>query len=398
MIYLDNAASTRIYPEVLEEMMPYLTSEYGNPGGMYTPGRKAREAVENARSQVAKLFGCSPEEVIFTSGGSEGNNMVLRGAAEWMRNSGKTEIITTSMEHDSVLRTVKELERLNGFHASFADPNPDEQGAVNPQDISNLITGKTGIISVMHVNNETGVINDIRSVADMISGFAGSGSRTRPVLHSDCVQSAGNYDINVDRLGVDLATVSSHKIHGPKGVGAVYCRNNTEGFRLSPLITGGLMQEHGLRGGTENVPGIVGFGKACEIASSNLEKIRKTYTLLSEKFLHALWYSLGYDSVEINGASMMDGKTVNLWIKGVDAQSLILMLSDRVCLSAGSACASHSSEPSHVLRAMGFPDDRCGESVRVSFSDLNTEEEVEEAALLVASSATILRNGVPNDR
>lgn len=377
-------------------MMPYLTAEYGNPGAIYSLGRKAKDAVENARSQVANLFGCKEKDVIFTSGGSEGNNMVLRGLTETLNLLGSNEIAVSEIEHDSILNTARMLHKDRGINIRYI--KPDSFGHITPESVmkeASFDSGHlVGLLSVMYVNNETGVVNDIPAISRefrrIADGYMFDGCR---YIHSDCVQAAGNFDINVDKLNVDYATISSHKIHGPKGVGALYARYKCG---LSPIITGGHEQEFGFRGGTENVPGIVGFGKACEMAYDNLAKTQALYNTLKDSFITVLMSRLGEDSVAVNGDNPGIGKTISVWIKGVDAQSLILMLSDLVCLSAGSACTSHSSNPSHVLKAMGFPDDRCGETIRVSFSDMNSIDDVVRAASLIANAVTLIRLGVPH--
>lgn len=325
MIYLDNAATTQMYDEVLETMMPYLTTEYGNPGGLYALGRKAKDAVEDARHQAASLFGCDAEEVVFTSGGSEGNNTVIRGVNDWMKENNLYKAVTSTIEHDSVLRTLSELEVKRKCETRLVEP--DEFGIIHAEDVAEKLNGNTGLVSVMYVNNETGVVNDIKDIAETVRRF-----RRDILVHSDCVQAAGNYDINVRDLGVDFATVSSHKIHGPKGVGALYVK---KGSPLSPIITGGLAQEHGLRGGTENVAGIVGFGKACEMAKERLEHSRRLYSHFRDVFVRSLGENLFRDDFSANGKQDVYGKTMNIWIPRVDSQSLILMLGDHICFSAG---------------------------------------------------------------
>ena len=311
--------------------------------------------------------------------------MIIRGVVKRLAANNCHKIAVSSIEHDSVLRTAKHLS-LNE-ETELITINPDASGRITPEAIDDKVCS-AGLLSVMYVNNETGVVNNIPWISEKYhsvpNGCFFAGIR---LMHSDCVQAAGNYDIDVNRLGVDFATISSHKIHGPKGVGAIFAKQLSG---LEPLIYGGFDQEFGTRGGTENVPGIVGFGKACEIALSKVEESQMHYMLLRDKFLEALCESVGTENVVVNGASSPIGKTLNIRIKGVDTQSLILMLDDIVCISAGSACSSHSTEPSHVLKAMGISDDDCMESLRISFSSFNSEEEVEQAANEIAKAANVI--------
>lgn len=387
MIYLDNAATTRIDPEVLDAMMPYLTDQYGNPGAVYAFGREARKAVEKAREQTANLFHCEPSKIVFTSGGSEGNNMVIKGVFEYIsRAKLGNKMAVSSIEHDSVLRTADDLAK-NGADVVYMQP--DATGRITPDAFTDDVCSSE-FVSVMFANNETGVVNDIRALSEKYHRLPDpyniffDGVK---LMHSDCVQAAGNFDIDVKKLGVDFATISSHKIHGPKGVGAVYARLK---LPLVPLITGGRDQEFGLRGGTENVPGIVGFGKACELALSRLKETQRHCEQLSRVFLDELKSGCGKENIIINGSPPSHGKTINVRIRGVDTQTLLLMLDDRVCISAGSACCSHSTDPSHVLKAMGVSDDACMESFRVSFSRENTEEEVMAAVRMIVSAAAAI--------
>ena len=354
-------------------MKPYLTDEFGNPGGNYCLGFNAKKAVDNARQQVADFFNCDPESIIFTSGGSEGNNTVIRSARP------NSTIVVSNIEHDSILNAVKDLHIRNYNKYELAKVKSD--GTVGVSDIRNVCGVNTGLISVMYVNNETGVKNDIKKIAEFCH------DRCIP-FHSDCVQAAGNYELDVNELGVDYATISSHKIHGPKGVGAIYASPNSG---IIPLISGGDNQEFGLRGGTENVPGIVGFGKACEIAKAGIKETQRKMNLLKNTFMDILKYRIGA-FVEYNAVPDPVGKILNFRVVGVDSQSLILALSCDVCLSAGSACTSHNIEPSHVLRAMGIPIKKCMESVRVSFDAGQSCSDIVCAADSIAEAVQNLRN------
>lgn len=385
MIYLDNAATTKIAPEVLDDMMPYLTDEYGNAGTLYGLGRSAAAAIKKAREQVASLFGCTPDHVIFTSGGSESNNTVFKGLWHQLKESGKTHLVVSAIEHDSVLRAAEMLTK-DGFHITYIKPGSD--GRISPKAVEAAIHEDTGLVSIMFVNNETGVVNDINEIGRICR-------QNEVLFHTDCVQAAGQYPLTVHKNDVDFASVSSHKIHGPKGVGALFVREKN----FLPLVCGGAEQEFGLRGGTENVAGIVGFGKAAEMAVTNMHDDMIEVSVMKQKFYMTMtdtFRELGLDTggIHVNGHPVIEpGKTLNLRFDGVDAQTLLLMLDSKgVCISAGSACRSHEAEPSHVLMAMGISPDDARSSVRVSFSKYNTAEEVTEAAKAVATCVFALQS------
>lgn len=385
MIYLDNAATTKVSPEVLDAMMPYLTDEYGNAGTLYGLGRSAANAVQKARGKVAELFGCTPEHVVFTSGGSESNNTVFKGLRDKLLEQEKKHLIVSAIEHDSVLRAAETLTK-DGFYITYIKPSSD--GRISPKAVEAAIQEDTGLVSVMFVNNETGVANDINEIGRICR-------QSEVLFHTDCVQAAGQRPLSVRKNDVDFASVSSHKIHGPKGVGALYIREQS----LVPLICGGSEQEFGVRGGTENVPGIVGFGAAAEIAVNDMHDDLVTVSAAKQRFYTELMKeleNLGLESMlHVNGGAVIDpGKTINVRFDGVDAQTLLLSLdSIGICVSAGSACRSHEAEPSHVLTAMGLTDDEARNSIRVSFSKYNTVSEVESAARSVASCVHALRHG-----
>lgn len=384
-IYLDNAATTRISPEVLDAMMPYLKEEYGNAGSLYGMGRRAAEAIQRARERTALLFGCAAEHVIFTSGGSESNSTVFAGLRKRLLDEGKKHLVISAVEHDSVLKAAQALTK-DGFYITRI--YPESNGHISKKKVEDAIQDDTGLVSVMFVNNETGVVNDVWGI--------GQFCRERSVLfHMDCVQAAGLYELPVEGCA-DFASVSSHKIHGPKGVGALYVRDKN----LSPLISGGASQEFGLRGGTENVAGIVGFGCACEKTVRSLQEDAVHISAMRQQFFMALCRkleeeSIGKSIVHINGLSAITpGKVLNLRIDGVDGETLLLMLDGKgVCASAGSACRSHEAEPSHVLTAMGLTRDEARSSVRLSFSKYNTAKEVEMAADIFVRCIRSLRQG-----
>lgn len=382
MIYLDNAATTQIAPEVLDAMMPYLTDNFGNAGTLYSLGRKAADAVAHARQQVADMLNCSPEQIIFTSGGTEANNLVFSGLQPYLRKIKKTNIITSPIEHDSVLKAVKKMCTKSVFDVTFL--NPTKIGLITSQSVNRAITSTTGLVSVMHTNNETGTVNPINIIGDVCNA-------KNVLFHTDCVQAAGSRELNVNKLGCDFLSLSSHKIHGPKGVGVLYAKDKSI---LSPVICGGSEQEFGVRGGTENVAGIVGLGKACELISKNLEGYSQHTFKLKTLFCRRLVKELekfGLEkSLHIN-ASTTDSKVINLRFDRVDGQTLVLLLDSKgIFISAGSACRSHNSEPSHVLLGIGLSPDEARESVRVSFSHNQSEGEVLVAAAEIGECVATL--------
>lgn len=384
MIYLDNASTTQVDPEVIEAMIPYLTEQYGNPGTIYSFGRIAKKAVEKARTQVAAFIGAEPEQIIFTSGGTESNNTVFSSLENYLIRTGKTHIISTLSEHDSVIKAIEALCVKRGFYSSFIRPNA--QGTVDANDIISEINEKTGLISVMYVNNEVGSENPVEEIGTLCKSHG-------ILFHTDCVQAAGSHEIDVKKIGCDFLSISSHKIHGIKGVGALYVRDKS---LLSPIIHGGDKQEFGLRGGTENVPAIVGFGKACEIATKKQHETDVLTSSLKQIFYSSLLKELkelGLEEVvHINGDLIIKhGKILNLRFDKVDSETLLLMLDAKnICISAGSACRSQESEPSRVLLAMGIEPEDARNSVRISFSRMNTEEEIEEATKVMADCVRIL--------
>lgn len=379
-IYLDNASTTRISKEVLEEMMPFLTKEYGNAGTIYSLGRKAKEAVDIARERVARFLNAEPAQIIFTSGGTEANNMVFAGLAPYLININKKHIITSAVEHESVLRSVENLCIKHGFYATKVCG--DGQCRVTPNSIREVLKSdkeNIGLVSAMYVNNETGAINPVNLIGSLCKSEG-------LLFHTDCVQAAASSKIDVQKIGCDFASISSHKIHGPKGVGALYVKEVGEKSLLSPLIFGGLKQESGMRGGTENIAGIVGFGKACEMASENSLAIAKHTCILKNVFMKELRNNLhnkGLQNVlhinsDVTGCS---SKILNISIDGVDSETMLLMLDSKgVFVSSGSACNNNQSEPSHVLVSMGIPEDHIRSAIRVSFSQYNYIEEVKRAA------------------
>lgn len=388
MIYLDNASTTRIDPLVLEAMMPYLKEEYGNAGTLYALGRRAKEAIEKARAQVAEFIGANPEQIIFTSGGTESNNMVFNSMVD-LKTDGKSRIITAKNEHDSVLKSAQNLCIKHGFDITYLPVN--KAGCVeigNRKNLKHELSTDVAMVSIMHTNNETGSENPIEDIGELCREYG-------VFFHTDCVQAAGISKLNVNRFHCDFLSLSSHKIHGPKGVGALYTRGQ---WMCDPLIIGGASQEFGLRGGTENVAGIVGFGEACELMGKHLREVDIHNSELKQNFYNTLKSCLeagGLGNImHVNGDLVIKhGKTINLRFDGIDAETLLLMLAAHgVCVSAGSACRSHESEPSHVLLAMGLDAEDARSSIRVSFSKMNTNREAEEAARIISACVSALHD------
>lgn len=385
MIYLDNASTTKIDPSVLDAMMPFLTDEYGNPGTIYGLGRRAKEAVEKARAQVAKFIGAKPEQIIFTSGGTEANNMVFSSLLSFLEQSEKTHVITTSSDHVSVLDSARNLCIKRGFDLTELQVN--HHGCVELVSLKSELRENTGLVSIMYMNNETGSENPVEEIGAMC--------HERGILfHSDCVQAAGCCKLDVEKMNCDFLSLSSHKIHGPKGVGALYVRDMS---LITPMIRGGSAQEFGMRGGTENVAGIVGFGAACELMNERLHEIDVHNSMLKQIFYNVLEENLKAQGLQnvlhVNGDLIIKhGKTINIRFDDVDGETLLLMLDAKgIYVSAGSACHSHESKPSHVLLAMGIDPEDARNSIRVSFSKMNTEAEVKYAAGVIANCVVELR-------
>lgn len=397
MIYLDNAATTQISPKVLEAMMPYLKEQYGNAGALYSFGRQAADAIAKARKQVADLIGAKPEQIIFTSGGTEANNLAILGSKKYLEKKGKKHIVTSMTEHDSVLNAINALcnplscneEKCikDEFYTTFIPV--DKYGHISFETLHTEISNydDIGLVAVMCMNNEVGVLNPVVGVSALC--------KERDILFlTDCVQAAGSIGLDVNKIGCDFMSISSHKIHGPKGVGALYVKDKKI---LSSLINGGDEQEFGLRGGTENVAGIVGFGEACELARYGLEEYRDTVIAYKKQFCKLLQERLSEYGLEndmkINGLHpRYPGKTLSITFNDVDAQTLVLMLDSKgVCISAGSACRSHEMKPSRTLLAMGLDEEAARSTVRISFSEFNEYHEIERAAKLIASCVKVLR-------
>jgi cysteine desulfurase len=361
-VYLDNNATTPLLPEVVEAMLPCYNEHFGNASSIHWYGRECRKAVEEARDRVAALLGAEPSEIVFTSGGSESDNMAIKGTAYKNADKGR-HIITSEVEHHAVLDTCKFLGK-NGFEITYLPV--DKYGMVDPQALRDSIREDTILVTIMHANNEIGTVQPLSEL--------GAIAREKGVtFHSDAVQSVGKIDTRVDELNVDLLTFSAHKLHGPKGVGGLYIRKKT---KLTPLLHGG-HQENNRRAGTENVAGIVGMGKAFELAAVDMEAKNGYIRSLRDKLQDAIMDAI--PEVQLNGhPEKRIPNTVNISFKFVEGESLLINLDLKgVAISTGSACTSGSLEPSHVLQAMGIPHEIIHGSLRFSFSSLNTVEDVE---------------------
>lgn len=389
VIYLDNAATTKMDDAVLKKMIPYLTTEYGNPGTIYPLGRRALDAVTEAREKVASFIGAKPDQIIFTSGGSESNNLVIKGLYSSDYNDySKHQILTTPIEHDSIRRAIWSVEnRANSDIVRFLTIN--KSGVLKSEFPDDLDLDDVDLVSAMLMNNETGLENDLSFIKKAKKNH-------RFLFHTDCVQAAGVIPLDVDDIGCDFMSISSHKLHGPKGVGALYVRDKT---LLDPIISGGLAQEFGLRGGTENVAGIVGFGEACAITQELFDLKKNTYSDIMNLFLCRLsdrLIRLGIeDTFHLNGDKKYNpGKTISIRFSGVDSETLVLALAQAgVYVSSGSACTSHESVPSHVLTSIGLSNDEARETIRVSFSRYITAYDIDSAANMIANTVYLLSSG-----
>ena len=361
-VYFDNNATTPVHEEVVEVMLPYLKEEWGNPSSIHWAGRGPKKGVEDAREQVAALFGSTPAEIIFTGSGSESNNLAIKGVAYGKKAKGR-HLITTKVEHPSVLGTFKFLER-EGFEVTWLDV--DSGGIIDLDQLRSAIRKDTALISIMYANNETGVLSPVKEIGVIAKEH-------KVPFHTDAVQAAGKFDLNVKEMGCDLLTISGHKIYAPKGVAALFVKR---GVRLVPLIHGG-HHERNRRGGTENVASIVGFGKACEIAvrdiATEFDQIKKLRDRLEEGLVKTIPHSF------INGDhDKRLPTTANISFEYVEGESLLLSLDMLgVAASSGSACTSGSLEPSHVLLAMGVKVEASHGSLRFSLGRFNTDEEVD---------------------
>lgn len=361
-IYMDNAATTPVKKEVLDEMMPYFTEKYGNPSSVYSLGSISKRAIETSREKIAKIINADKREIFFTGGGSEADNWAIKGVAYGNKQKGN-HIITTKIEHHAVLHTCDYLQK-NGFEITYLDV--DEYGLINLDELKEAITDKTILISIMFANNEIGTIQPIKEIGEI--------AKERKIyFHTDAVQAIGNIEIDVKELNIDLMSMSAHKFYGPKGIGALYIK---QGVRIDPLISGG-GQERNRRAGTENVAAIAGMGKAIELAYENLEEHNERLIKLRDSLIKKIEDNISY--VRLNGhpTKRLPGN-VNICFRFIEGESLLLSLDmERIAGSSGSACTSGSLDPSHVLLAIGLPHEIAHGSLRLSLGDFNTEEEID---------------------
>lgn len=375
MIYLDHAATTKISPAARDAMIAALDT-YGNPSSVHTLGQQASAELGRARETIARQLGASPREIYFTSGGSEGDNQALLTGAKNGAAAGKRHIISTAMEHHAVLHTLEALEQ-QGFYVTYL--KPDSEGRISPRQLEEAIRPDTALVSVMYVNNETGSVQPIRELAAICHGH-------EIPLHTDAVQAVGHIPVDVKADGVDFLTLSAHKFHGPRGIGALYVRR---GIRLHSLIDGG-GQERGKRAGTENLPGIAGMAAALEEETAQIKKHMDYVEGLRNTLVAGLW-EIPHARINESPQHHAPG-IVNVSFAGVEGESLLLLLdSAGICASAGSACSAGSLEPSHVLLSMGIPRDIVQGSLRLSLDHSNTPEEVSEAIAQVRAVVERLR-------
>ena len=380
MIYMDYNATTPIDERVLSAMLPYLKEEFGNPSSIYSLAQRARRAVEEAREKLAKLLNADPKEISFTSGGTESDNFAIKGIAYANQDKGK-HIITSQIEHHAVLNTCKFLEK-QGFHITYLPV--DRYGVVDLDALEKSITPQTILISIMFANNEVGTIQPIKKIGEIAK-------RHGVYFHTDAVQAVGKIPIDVKELGIDLLSLSAHKFYGPKGVGALYVR---KGVKMSSFIQGG-EQERGRRGGTKNVAGIVGLGKAAEIAQEEMVEEEKRVRALRDELERRLLERI--PEVVLNGHPQNRlYNTLSICVKYVEGESMLINLDrEGICASSGSACTSGSLEPSHVLLAMGFPPEIAHGSLRFSLGKFNKEEDVERVIEVLPSIVEELRKISP---
>lgn len=379
-IYADNAATTKMNKAAIEAMLPYMNEFFGNPSSLHSVGQKANEALADARERMAKLLGCDAREIIFTSGGSEADNQAIISAARLGERKGKKHIVSTAFEHHAVLHTLDKLKK-EGFEITLLDVH--ENGIISPEEVASAIRPDTCLVTVMYANNEIGTIQPIREIGKIC--------REKGVLfHTDAVQAAGHLAINVREENIDMLSLSAHKFHGPKGIGALYVR---KGILLTSLIDGGA-QERGKRAGTENIPAIMGMTAAFEEAVAKMDESAKRQTVLRDKLIQGL-SEIPHSILNGDRDKRLPGN-VSFCFEGIEGESLLLLLDDKgVYASSGSACTSGSLDPSHVLLSIGRPHEIAHGSLRLSLSDENTEAEIDYMIDAIKEVVSYLRGISP---
>ncbi|MBR3732890.1 MAG: cysteine desulfurase NifS [Spirochaetales bacterium] len=380
MIYADNAATTKLSSHALKEMMPFLTDIYGNPSSLYSFGQEAKEHLEDARARIAKILNAEPNEIYFTSGGSESDNQAILSAAVWGSRKGKNHIITTAFEHHAVLHTLKKLEK-QGYTVTYLDVHSN--GIVTPEQVAEAITENTALVTIMTANNEIGTIQPIAEIGQVC--------RDKGVwFHTDAVQAVGHIPVDVKAQHIDMLSLSAHKFHGPRGVGVLYAR---KGVVLSNLIEGGA-QERGKRAGTENLAGIVGMTVALEDAVCNMSSNSESIVKLRNRLIDGL-SRIEHSALNGDAVQRLPGN-VSFCFEGIEGESLLLLLDDKgICASSGSACTSGSLDPSHVLLAIGRVHDVAHGSLRLTITEENTEDEVDYIIKSVEEVVSYLRRISP---
>ncbi len=378
-IYLDNNATTKVDPEVVEAMMPYMTDFYGNPSSMHTFGGQVGKAVKQARQQVAALLGADDSEIIFTSCGTEGDNAAIRAAL--LAQPEKRHIVTTQVEHPAVLNVCKQLE-TQGYTVTYLSVNG--QGQLDLDELEASLTGNTALVTIMYANNETGVIFPIEQIGLRVKEYGA-------IFHVDAVQAVGKIPLDMKTSTIDMLTMSGHKIHAPKGIGVLYVRR---GVRFRPFLIGG-QQERGRRSGTENVPGIIALGKAAELEMLHLEEATKRERKLRDRLEQAILSTI--PDCEVNGDTTQRlPNTTNIGFKYIEGEAILLYLNQHgICASSGSACSSGSLEPSHILRAMGLPYTILHGSIRFSLCRYTTEAEIDQVIAVMPGIIQRLRDMSP---
>ncbi len=386
LIYLDHAATTGVHPEVLQAMLPYFSEQYGNPSSIYRFAQHARKAVDDARARVARVLGCRANELLFTSGGTESDNTAIRGVAFASQQWGD-HIITSAIEHHAVLHTCQALEKF-GFRVTYLPV--DEGGLVDPQAVADAITARTVLVSIMYANNEVGTIEPIAAIAEAVR-TAGARIGRRIPFHTDAVQAPGALDLNVDRLGIDLLSLSSHKFYGPKGAGVLYLRRGTP---FLPQQQGGA-QERYRRAGTENVPGIVGTAVAIDLAEADRAAESARQAALRDRTIAAITGAI--PDTRLNGhPTLRLPNNINVSFEGVEGEPVLLGLDFAgICASSGSACTSASLEPSHVLTALGLPADIAHASLRLTLGRDTTDADIDYLLATLPGVVQRLRNLSP---